>query len=57
MCYELLKQRIKELTKNNTWKGSSSPLHSASMEQSSRGKNRAAGNKAGKLRPSRGERG
>jgi len=34
--------RIKELIKNSTWKGISSPLHSASMDQRSRGKNRAA---------------
>jgi hypothetical protein len=38
LCYELFKQRIKKLIKNNTWKGSSSQLHSASMKQSSGGK-------------------
>jgi len=58
--------RIKELIKNSTWKGISSPLHTASMDQRRRGKNRAATsrvenrgaeNKAGKIRPSREGRG
>lgn len=31
LCYQLWKQRIKELTKNITWKGRNSPLHSASI--------------------------